>query len=64
MTKSIEQIKMKIKCPSCGKKIKELWKAKLESVIGVRYAYICTECNKLISVKNENESSAFKNVVI
>lgn len=64
MTKSIEQIKIKLKCPGCGKEVGELWKAKLESIIGVRYAYICTECNKLISIKNESESSAFFPTVI
>lgn len=56
MTKSIEQIKIKLKCPGCGKQISIVWKAKLESVIGVRFAYICIECNKLISITHNEES--------
>jgi DNA-directed RNA polymerase subunit RPC12/RpoP len=64
MTKSIEQIKIKLKCPGCGKEIQEVWKARLDSVIGVRYAYICIECNKLISIKNEIESSKFNHISI
>lgn len=57
MTKSIENIKMKLKCPGCGIELREVWKARLDSVIGIRYAYICTQCNKLISLKNEKESA-------
>lgn len=62
MTKSIEQIKVKLKCPGCGRELKEVWKARLESVIGVRYAYICKECNKLISIKNEKSSLEFNHL--
>jgi len=62
MTKSIEQIKIKLKCPLCGKEISELWKARLDSIIGIRFAYICTECNKLISIKNEKAAFEFNHV--
>lgn len=64
MTKSIEQIKIKLNCPGCGKEVTEVWKARLESVIGVRYAYICMECNKLISIKNEKTSSEFNRLSV
>lgn len=64
MTKSIEQIKTKLKCPGCGKEIREVWKARLDSVIGVRYAYICIECNKLISLKKEKESIELNHLVL
>lgn len=64
MTKSIEQIKLKLKCPGCRKEISEIWRAKLESVIGIRYAYICTECNKLIRLSNEKESLEFNHAAI
>lgn len=56
MTKSIENIKLKIICPECKRVIGEVWKARLDSVIGIRFAYICSVCNKLISLKTENES--------
>lgn len=57
MTKSIEHIKIKLKCPGCGIELPYVWKARLDSVIGIRYAYICTKCNKLIGLKNEKESA-------
>lgn len=59
MTKSIEHIKVRIVCPACKKHIGELWKARLDSVIGIKVAYICIECNKLIGLNNENENLDF-----
>lgn len=56
MTKSIEKIKIKLKCPGCGKECDIAWKARLDSIIGIRYAYFCTECNKLISITHDKES--------
>lgn len=53
MTKEIEQIEIKSTCPICNKKINELWVAKLDSVIGVRYAYICSECKNLLKLSKE-----------
>lgn len=53
MTKEIEQIEINITCPFCNKTISELWVAKLDSVIGVRYAYICINCKNLIKITKE-----------
>ena len=53
MTKEIEQIEIKTTCPTCNKTISELWVAKLDSVIGIRYAYICTNCKNLIKLTKE-----------
>lgn len=53
MTKEIEQIEIKTTCPTCNKTISELWIAKLDSVIGIRYAYICTNCKNLIKITKE-----------
>ena len=53
MTKEIEQIEIKTVCPICNKTISELWVAKLDSVIGVRYAYICIDCKNLIKITKE-----------
>lgn len=53
MTKEIEQIEIKTVCPICNQTISELWVAKLDSVIGVRYAYICTNCKNLIKITKE-----------
>jgi hypothetical protein len=53
MTKEIEQIEIKTVCPICNNTISELWIAKLDSVIGVRYAYICTDCKNLLKITKE-----------
>ena len=53
MTKEIEQIEINMVCPFCNKTISELWVAKLDSVIGVRYAYICMDCKNLIKITKE-----------
>lgn len=53
MTKEIEQIEIQTTCPICNKTISELWIAKLDSVIGIRYAYICTNCKNLIKISKE-----------
>lgn len=53
MTKEIKQININTVCPICDKDISELWVAELDSVIGVRYAYICTNCKNLIKITRE-----------
>ncbi len=53
MTKEIEHIEFKTTCPICSKAISELWVAKLDSVIGIRYAYICMNCKNLIKITRE-----------
>lgn len=57
MRKEIEQIKVNLVCPLCSKSISEMWIATLDSVIGVRYAYICGECKNLIRLSNEKYSN-------
>ncbi len=58
MTKEFEQIKINSICPICKKPISEIWVAKLDSVIGVRYAYICLECKNLIKISKEKYLSS------
>lgn len=53
MQKEIEQIKVNLVCPLCNKNISEIWIATLDSVIGIRYAYICAECKNLIRLSKE-----------
>lgn len=53
MTKEIEQIPINTNCPICNKSISEIWIAKLDSVIGLRYAYICCECENLLRISKE-----------
>lgn len=56
MTKEIEQIATKTVCPFCNKPVSEIWIAKMDSIIGTRYAYICGECNNLLKLTKERLS--------
>ncbi len=56
MKKEIEQISLKIICPFCNKAITEIWMAKMDSVIGIRYAYICCKCGNLLKLSKEKLS--------
>ena len=56
MTKEIEQITTKTVCPFCNKPVSEIWIAKMDSIIGTRYAYICGECDNLLKLTKERLS--------
>lgn len=53
MTKKIEQIEISTVCPTCNNSISEIWIARLDSVIGIRYAYICGECKNLLKISKD-----------
>lgn len=57
MIKEIEQIEIKTICPVCNTNISEIWIAKLDSVIGTRYAYICSSCQNLLKLSKEKISN-------
>ena len=61
MTKKIEQIEISTVCPTCNKSISEIWIARLDSVIGIRYAYICGECKNLLKISKEKISDLSSN---
>lgn len=55
MTKLLEKEHIKIKCPHCAKKISSAWICKMDSVIGIRYAFLCSSCQKLLGISiNKN----------
>lgn len=56
MTKDFEQIHVSTNCPICKRNISEVWRAKLDSVIGLRYAYICCECENLLKISKDKIS--------
>jgi protein-arginine kinase activator protein McsA len=53
MTKEIDQIEIETRCPICNRNVSEIWIAKMDSIIGTRYAYICGECKSLIKLSKE-----------
>lgn len=61
MTKEIEQIPVNTTCPICNKVISEVWIAKLDSVIGLRYAYICGECDNLLKISKDKITNIANN---
>jgi hypothetical protein len=58
VTKEFERIEIDTICPVCKKNVSEIWVAKLDSVIGVRYAYICVNCKNLIKITKEKYLTA------
>jgi transcription elongation factor Elf1 len=56
MTKLLEKALINLNCPNCNKEISDAWICKLESIIGTRYAYICSNCQKLIRISTKKIS--------
>jgi len=56
--KEFERIEIKTICPKCKKNVSDIWVAKLDSVIGIRYAYICSGCKKIIKITKEKYLNA------
>ncbi|MCL5030054.1 MAG: hypothetical protein M1480_13655 [Bacteroidetes bacterium] len=52
MVKEIDKEDVHTVCPHCLKKINLVWVCKLESIIGIRYAYFCSECQKNLGISH------------
>jgi len=39
-------------CPHCGKEIQELAARRVESALGVRFVYYCTDCRKVLGISH------------
>ncbi len=50
MKTEIGREKIHAVCPHCSKKIDNAWVFKLDSVIGVRYVYLCEQCQKSLGI--------------
>jgi transcription elongation factor Elf1 len=50
MTKILQKEPIKIDCPHCKVETSDIWICQLDSVIGMRYAYLCSNCEKLMAV--------------
>jgi DNA-directed RNA polymerase subunit RPC12/RpoP len=55
MKKEIEKENVKAVCPYCKKKIDLIWVCKIESVIGTRYVFFCSECQKSLGISHEKK---------
>lgn len=62
MTKLLEKEHIKINCPHCTEKINTAWICKMDSMIGVRYAFLCSNCQKLLGISNSKDYSAIQTI--
>ncbi len=53
MKSEIGRKQINTKCPYCSKEITAAWVVMLESVVGIRYAYFCSNCQKNLGVFHE-----------
>jgi DNA-directed RNA polymerase subunit RPC12/RpoP len=59
MTKMLQKKPIKIKCPHCMQETQHAWICEMDSVIGLRYAYICSNCEKLLGISSQKDSPLF-----
>ena len=50
MEKILRKEKVRIYCEHCKKEVENVWICKMNSIVGTRYALLCTGCQKLIGV--------------
>jgi len=50
MTKILQKETVRVNCPNCKLEISEAWICEMNSVIGLRFAYICSNCEKLLGI--------------
>ena len=55
MTKLLEKGPVKLNCPHCKEKIQSAWVCKIDSFIGIRYAFLCNKCEKLLGIAKRND---------
>lgn len=50
MEKILRKEEVRIYCEHCKKEVENVWVCKMDSIIGTRYALLCTDCQKLIGI--------------
>jgi len=50
MEKILRKEKVRIYCEHCKKEVENVWVCKMDSIIGTRYALLCTVCQRLIGI--------------
>jgi len=50
MKKILQKENARIYCKHCKKEVENVWICKMDSIIGTRYALLCTVCQKLIGI--------------
>ena len=44
MEKILQKENVKVYCEHCKKEIENVWVCKMDTIIGTRYALLCTDC--------------------
>ena len=55
MTKILQKKSINIKCPHCHKVIQLAWVCEMNSMIGMRYAFLCSNCQKLLGISESGD---------
>jgi protein-arginine kinase activator protein McsA len=66
MEKILQKNKVKTYCEHCERVFINVWICKMNSIIGTRYAMLCTGCQKLIGIYSSidyNNSVKTKNII-
>ena len=50
MTKLLQKELVRINCPHCKQEIAGAWICQLDSILGIRYVYLCGICEKLLGI--------------
>ena len=50
MEKMLQKNRVKTYCVHCEKEFESVWICKMDSIIGTRYALLCTGCQKLMGI--------------
>ncbi len=53
MTKILQKEPIKFNCPHCNLEMTDVWICEIDSVIGQRFAYICSNCEKLLGISKQ-----------
>jgi DNA-directed RNA polymerase subunit RPC12/RpoP len=50
MTKILQKEPIKINCPHCKQESTDAWICQMNTVLGMRYAYLCSNCQKFLGI--------------
>ncbi len=50
MKKILQKEVIKINCPHCKQESTDAWICQMSTVLGVRYAYLCSNCQKFLGI--------------
>jgi hypothetical protein len=60
MTKLLEKEPVELHCQHCSRQIESAWVCKIDSFIGIRYAYLCDNCQKLLGIVSAKDYTLLK----